>query len=230
MHLSQPYESAAVRAVTGPAIRPGGLELTRRAARYCRLTDGDRVLDAGCGAGATLDFLKSRCGAEAIGVDLSASLLTEAKQGRSGPNLIRANTMALPIKTARMKAVFCECALSLLPDPAHALEEFQRVLRAHGHLVVTDLYRRADGQMAPTGSATGGGCMKGAVDRRTMIQRLKTAGFEIRLWEDHSDLLKKLAARLVWAGISLSQWWDVDCSSSRKSRPWRPGYCLIIAH
>ena len=60
MYTSRPYESPALREAIGPALRPGGLDLTERAARYCGLAAGDLVLDVGCGIGATAAFLKDR--------------------------------------------------------------------------------------------------------------------------------------------------------------------------
>ena len=71
MIARRPYESETVRAVTGPAIRPGGLALTRRAAEVCGLGPGARVLDVGCGTGATVQCLQAEFGAAAIGMDLS---------------------------------------------------------------------------------------------------------------------------------------------------------------
>lgn len=228
MGSSKPYESEAVREVTGPTIRPGELTLTRRAADFCRLGTGDRVLDVGCGTGATMDFLAGRYGATVIGLDVSSVLLADARHRHPALNLIRGDAMDLPLKTELLSAVYCECVCSLLPDSASALKEFHRVLKPGGHLVVADLYWRTKDETVSRLPAGVGGCLKGAVDRQTMVRRIETAGFDICLWEDHSDALKNLAAQLVWAGVSLNAWWGVDCTADVCHGGRRPGYCLVI--
>lgn len=226
----RPYESEAVRAVTGTTIRPGGLALTRRAARVCGLGPGDRVLDVGCGTGATASCLHSEYGAAVVGMDVSPVLLDEATLQNSGMNLIQANAMDLPFTAGGFDAVFAECVCSLLPDAVSALDGFHRVLKPGGHLVTTDLYWRAWDRTAIQPKAHFGGCLAGAVDRHTLIRRIENAGFDIDLWEDHSEALKQLAAQLVWAGVSLTDWWGLDGASGACNNGRRPGYCLIVAH
>ena len=228
--ISKPYESDSVRAVTGPTIRPGGLALTGRATDYCGLGSGDRVLDIGCGTGATSVFLKAEYGVSVIGLDLSRRLLAEARNQDRALGLVRGSAMALPIKADGLSAVFCECVCSLLPDAASALNGFYRVLQPGGHLVIADLYwRTPDDVLTVDPMATGSSCLAGAVDRHTMARRIEAAGFEIDLWEDHSVALKQLAAQLVWAGVSLTEWWGIDCASGSCDSGRRPGYCLIVA-
>jgi SAM-dependent methyltransferase len=230
MKISKPYESDTVRAVTGPTIRPGGLALTSRAADYCGLGPGDRVLDIGCGSGATTVFLTAEYDASVIGIDLSRLLLAEARNQHPMVGLIRGSAMALPVKADVLSAVYCECVCSLLPDTALALKGFYRVLQPGGHLAIADLYwRTPDDALTVDPMATGGGCLAGAVDRNTMVRRIEAAGFKIDLWEDHSETLKQLAAQLAWAGVSLTEWWGIDRASGSCNSSRRPGYCLIVA-
>ena len=225
---SHPYESADVRAVTGPAIRPGGLILTGRAADHCRLGPKDRVLDVGCGTAATADFLNTRYGASVIGVDRSDILLAEARRQHPVAALVRGDAVRLPLKAAYFNAVFCECVCSLLPDPAAALDEWHRVLVPGGALVLADLYWRMP-RTPMADPPVAAGCLGGAVDRQTMIQRIQSVGFTIDRWEDHSHALKQLAAEMVWAGVSLNALWGEACGRGACSHSNRPGYCLIVA-
>ena len=228
MTVSLPYESEAVRAVTGPTIRPGGIDLTRRATDYCGLGAGDRVLDVGCGTGATIDFLRQQVGARAMGIDLSAILLNAARQKGGDPVVMRADAVALPVKRGAFHMITCECVLSLVAAPMAALAEFHRALRPGGYLVVSDIYQQTVDDAASVPWAGTGGCLRGAVDRQTWRQRMVSAGFTVVLWEDHSDLLKKLAVQLVWAGVPLSRWWG-GCRENTGTARSRPGYGLLIA-
>mgnify|MGYP000076638434 CR=1 FL=1 len=230
MIAGRPYESEAVRAVTGATIRPGDLALTRRAAEFCGLSPGDRLLDVGCGAGATASCLHSEFGAAVFGMDVSSVLLAEAALQHSGINLVRANAMDLPFTAGGFDAVFVECVCSLLPDAVSALCGFHRVLKPGGHLVVADLYWRTCDRTVIQPMASLGGCLAGAVDRHTLVRRIEAAELEVDLWEDHSDKLKQLAAQLVWAGVSLTDWWGVDCLPGACNNGRRLGYYLIIAH
>ncbi len=67
------HESREMRSVTGPTIRPGGLTLTERAFAFCSLPERARVLDVGCGVGATVEFLcREHLGAFGVDTSLNA--------------------------------------------------------------------------------------------------------------------------------------------------------------
>ncbi|MGW4412658.1 class I SAM-dependent methyltransferase [Nonomuraea sp. NPDC004702] len=85
--------------------------------------DSRLILDLGCGPGRDLALFQ----ATVIGIDLSAGLLREARQGTEAP-LIRGDYRALPFKDARFGGVWA-CA-SLLHVPAGEAEQVLRgVLR-----------------------------------------------------------------------------------------------------
>jgi arsenite methyltransferase len=229
MIKDRPYESTAIRAVTGPAIRPGGLALTRRAAAYCRLAPGDRIVDVGCGSGATVGFLNRYICARAVGLDLSAMLLGEGRRRDRDMPLVRGSAEALPVRRASLAAVFCECVLSLLPAPETVLRDIYRALQTGGYMVVADLYWRDRVPAATPATRGARDCLGGAVSRETMARWTGAAGFDLCLWEDHTPLLKTMAAQLAWAGVSLLQWWPGGCTRYALGGAGCPGYFLMIA-
>ena len=230
------YESPVLREVTGAVIRPGGFDLTDRGVACCRLTRGARVLDVGCGTGAGANRLRSRHGLAAMGLDLSAGLLREGARDHDGLPLVRGRAEALPVAGAAFDAVFCECVLSLCPEPQNVLKEFLRVLKPGGHLVLTDLYARDAGAAAGNMAISVQCCLQGAVDRPTGESRLTAAGFDLVLWEDHTALLRQLAAKLVWTYGSLDAFWAAVGAADVPGAPTasgaggcrRPGYCLVV--
>ncbi|MCF8035183.1 MAG: methyltransferase domain-containing protein [Desulfarculaceae bacterium] len=226
-----PFESPQLRAVTGPALRPGGLELTGRALDLAGWAHGQRVLDLGCGLGASAGLLASR-GLCVLGLDLSASLLGEARQAHSGLPLLRAEAAALPLATASLHGVLSECVLSLCPDPGAVLAECRRVLGPGGCLLLSDLYLRAP--RPADDDAPLPGCLGGAMEKERLEALLRGAGLELAAWEDHSPLLRRLAAELAWAhGSAAALWGDCPDGACRelaaRAAAFRPGYFLLMA-
>lgn len=189
---TKPYERADVRLATGDAIRPGGLALTERALDVLDFAAGSRLLDCGCGAGATLAHLTD-AGFRAVGCDISAVLAAEAASRVPG-RALRAEAGALPFASDAFEGVFCECVLSALDRPEAGLEEIARVIVPGGYLVVSDLYLRAG---EPGSGGTGAGCAAGALPRELAETRLARHGLPSVVFEDHTRHLIDLSCRLV---------------------------------
>jgi arsenite methyltransferase len=226
------YETGALRRSTGETLRPGGLALLREALQQVDWPPGSRVLDVGCGIGATAAFLRRVHGLRAMGLDLSTRLLAEGAVGHPDLPLIRGRAEELPVADGTLEGLTCECVLSLVSDPFRTLEEFRRVLTPGGRLIFSDLYRRRN---IPGGDTPGNCCLAGAVSREQLHGWLEKAGFKVRLWQDRSHLLAELAARLVLQHGSMTAFWD-QFAPDGDGRPIhqavqaiRPGYCLIIA-
>ncbi|WP_419786652.1 DVU_1556 family methyltransferase [Pseudodesulfovibrio sp.] len=195
------WERPGLRHAAGDTLRPGGFELTDRAAEFIGLTPGVRVLDVGSGLGATVARLRARYGADAWGVEPSCVQVERA----FGPaHLIRGQGDVLPFRSNVFQAVFCECVLSLLPNPAAGLAEFGRVLASSGYLVLTDLCQREGGRCGcgtAASTVTGGAsCADRAVPVADTLELVAEHGFDVVLVEDHDRYLRDLAARLILAG------------------------------
>ena len=231
------YESPILRAVTGPVIRPGGFDLTDRGVAHCKLAVGTRVLDIGCGAGAVVDHLRRQHGLNAVGVDLSAVLLKDGALNYDGLSLIRAQAEHLPIADNAVGAVVCECMLSLCFEPRAVLDEIRRVLQPGSFLILTDVYERMPGDDDWMGKLSIHCCLQGAVDRATVVSRLADVGLHLEIWEDHTPLLKQLAAQLIWTYGSLDAFWSAlgRTDATEKTHTGgaacssRPGYYLAVA-
>ncbi len=232
--LSALHESASLRAVTGPALRPGGFRLTERGLALGGFSPGVRVLDVGCGTGATVEYLRNKLRFRAFGVDVSGCLFRESGSAESLP-LALARAEELPFADCCCDVILCECVLSLVTEPQRALREFLRVLRADGVLILSDIYDRqpdCGGSREPVMYC---GCSS-MLQTRTFIEKLLgDSGFELLVWEDHTRYLKELAAQLILSSephteiheyrTILNSW----CGSLPGSRLFSPGYFLLVA-
>ena len=217
---TSPYEERQLRAVTGTTIRPGGLTLTDRALEFCSFAAGARLLDVGCGAGASVEHLRNCYGFDARGVDISLKLIAEGRKRNPDLPLSEATAETLPFEDGSQDGILCECVLSLLEEPFRALAEFRRLLRKNGYLMLSDMYRR---ELAPGGRPEG--YIREAALHRQTAAWLSENGFTILLWEDHSSLLRELAARLILTNGSLE---GLCCTTQGPGG--KPGYYLLVAH
>lgn len=238
------YEQPPLRQVAGETIRPGGLELTERAWAFCGLPPGARVVDVGCGTGATVEHLIAEHRTSATGLDPSSRLLQEGRQRNGYLPLIRAPGERLPLVDGCVDAVLAECTLSLMANLDQTLAECYRVLRPGGILAISDLYARQPQGAVDLHRLPLSSCLSGALPRQEWLSRVQAQGFEIRLWEDHTDSLKRFAAQLILTHGSLENFWSCMAPKSALttlSEPAlsgqiaqavaaaRPGYFLMVS-
>lgn len=230
------YEGSAVRQVTGDSIRPGGFTLTDRAINLCELPPGSRILDVGCGTGATVEYLITKYKLNAVGIDPSDILLEKGRKRRPDIPIFQAAGECLPFSQDEMDCIFAECSLSLMIGVDLALAEIYRVLKNNGLLVITDIYAREQEAVHQLRRLPVDSCVTGAMSREELFKRVEDAGFNITLWEDHSDLLKALTARLIMTHGSLENFWqstsplEIDALKIKQIiAKARPGYFLLIA-
>ena len=100
--------------------------------KWLSLPTGLRWIDVCCGSGVlTETIVECSQPAAVAGVDISPEQISFARQHRAGNNVAFeiANAMSLPFADASFDVAVCGFGLNYLPNPRHALEEFQRVIR-----------------------------------------------------------------------------------------------------
>jgi len=113
----------------------------RAAARAASVTDGDRVLDMACGTGdLTLLIAKTTPAAEVIGGDFTPEMLEIARRRNRHEKIryVHADAMELPFEDESFDALTIAFGIRNVTDPEAALDEFRRVLRPGGRLVILE--------------------------------------------------------------------------------------------
>ncbi len=103
---------------------------------------GGRILDVGVGTGLSLsDYSRST---QICGVDISEPMLRKAQQRVRAQKLANVETLAvmdaknLAFKDASFDAVVAQYVITAVPDPEGTLDDFVRVLKPGGELILVN--------------------------------------------------------------------------------------------
>jgi ubiquinone/menaquinone biosynthesis C-methylase UbiE len=128
-HAGWECAANAYAATFGSATRPYGEVLLDAAG----LKSGDKHLDVACGTG-YVTALASERGANSIGTDFSAAMLTEALRLHPSVRFEPADAEALPYADGSFDIVTINFGVHHFPFPERALAETRRVLRIDGRV------------------------------------------------------------------------------------------------
>jgi arsenite methyltransferase len=229
------YESKTMNELLGDTLRPGGLELTEKAITHCALAVGMRVLDLGCGRGATTNLLSQKHGLVSVGIDSSENLLAQARENYQQLEFLHGYGEELPFEEESFHAVFAECVLSLMQVDV-AIRETSRVLKSQGWLVLSDVYARNTDAVKELDKLPFNSCMRGLHNLEVLQARLLQCGFEIVHCEDCTQYLKELLVKIVFSYGSMGIFWNKTtggCTDGehfqRLLKACKPGYFLLVA-
>ncbi|MEP0265470.1 class I SAM-dependent methyltransferase [Dokdonia sp.] len=100
---------------------------------------GKKILDAACGPGKYAEILLSE-GAEVVGFDISPEMIKHAKARNKGEGSFFVHDLEKPfdlLKDNSFDVIVCALAMHYIEDWNQTLQEFYRVLRPHGTLVIS---------------------------------------------------------------------------------------------
>ena len=232
------YESSCMHEATGETLRPGGFNLTEKALNFCGLDKQTRVLDLGCGMGATTAYLAQNYGMNVVGLDPSVKLLALAKAKNPSATFVLGSGDSLPFDKESFECVLAECTLSLMNDLHVSLKEVYRVLEIGGWFVINDVYAKNPESLSAMDNFSMTSCMRGMHDLLSLKEMLEKVGFEIMLVEDCSQLLKELMVKIIFSHGSMGAFWgktieggapQMCCSFEQNIKQCKPGYFMLIA-
>jgi len=105
---------------------------------FCDVTDGDRILDVGCGSGSLLYAISQKAAVLAHGVDISPRMINECRNRYTNLIFDVSNGENLNFPDGNFDMVTICCALHHLNNPENFFSEARRVLKPGGKLVVAE--------------------------------------------------------------------------------------------
>ncbi|NCC11606.1 MAG: class I SAM-dependent methyltransferase [Bacteroidia bacterium] len=231
------YESCCMQEATGETLRPGGFSLTQKALSFCGLTEHSKVLDLGCGMGATASYLYENYGIKVVGVDPSSKLLGMAKAKNPSASFVLGRGEALPFEQESFECVIAECTLSLMNALHVSLKEVHRVLEKGGWFIITDVYAKNPEALKPMENFSLNSCMRGLHHLPLLQHELEMMGFEVMLLEECSQLLKELMVKIIFSHGSMGAFWSKTlddetpqacCAFAENLKACKPGYFMMI--
>ena len=113
----------------------------KRAFRWLALSEGDRVLDVGCGTGWVPRFLHRRQeGLEIEALDVSPNMLQLAREKDSRTNYFEGDVANIEREDGSYDLVTTIYTLRNFPDRERSLAEMLRVLKRGGRLLILDAF------------------------------------------------------------------------------------------
>lgn len=208
------------------------------------LKPGETVLDLGSGAGFDVFLAAQAVGptGKAIGVDMTAAMLTKARRNavsfaqRTGLDNVEfrlGEIEHLPVADASVDAVISNCVLNLSPDKPQVWREIGRVLAPGGRVAISDLALK---QPLPEGVFALAEALVGCVAGAALVDEVHAAaeaagltkivieikGDYVAAMENMQDPLYRQILDLLPAGRKLSDY-IVSAAVSAKAPGCKPG-------
>jgi arsenite methyltransferase len=227
------YENEEFQTAAHHTLRPGGLNLTKKAMDIAGFAEASRILDIGSGCGKTVEYLGEVLDMQAMGIDISAKLAGKAKRLNRTLEIMVGDVCRLPCAGSSVDGVLCECVFNLLEDRSLALAQMNRVLKPGGKLIISDLYlREKNRDFTGVPLVT---CINGMTAQETVIEEVTAAGFHLIDWQDETGVYKEFVAGLIMRYGSMSMFWESLVGSCRKAcavqnslKSVRIGYYLSV--
>ncbi|MCL2678865.1 MAG: class I SAM-dependent methyltransferase [Dehalococcoidia bacterium] len=103
---------------------------------FCSVSDGDRVLDVGCGNGRLIYEISRKAEIKAYGIDISPKMIEVCKQQYGNIDFDISSGEDLPFDDGSFDMLTICCVLHHLNNPVRFFKEAHRVLRKNGTLIV----------------------------------------------------------------------------------------------
>jgi ubiquinone/menaquinone biosynthesis C-methylase UbiE len=166
---------------------------------FGKLKEGDVVLDLGSGAGIDSILAAEKVGSKGkvIGVDMTEEMIEKARSNAKKYNVTNAEFLLgeiehLPLEDSSVDTIITNCVINLTPDKAKTFGEAYRVLKPGGKIYLSDIVlleelskeQRNDKDLLS-------GCVAGALLKEDYLDKIKKAGFKVRILHENTKISKE---------------------------------------
>ncbi|KAI9036764.1 putative arsenic methyltransferase Cyt19 [Aspergillus affinis] len=166
---------------------------------FANMKEGETILDLGSGSGIDVLLAARKVGAngQAIGVDMTKSMIELAekntqKAGVSNARFIETTINSVPLPSSSVDCIISNCVINLVPatDKPAVFKEIARLLKPGGRVAISDiLARKPLPDHMTKNMALYVGCVAGASEIARYEEYLEQAGFEgVLVIDTKSDL------------------------------------------
>jgi SAM-dependent methyltransferase len=165
---------------------------------FSNIKDGDVVLDLGSGAGFDCFLASRKAGktGKVIGVDMTEEMIAKARilakeRGYSNVEFRLGDIEKMPIEDKSVDVIISNCVINLAPDKSKVFKEAYRVLKNNGQMYVSDivlLEKLTEEQLNDEELLTG--CVAGALLKQDYLDKIKQAGFKVKVLSEDKEISK----------------------------------------
>ena len=106
--------------------------------------DAKNILDFGCGTGRYWPLLEAASTAQIVGCDASASMLAELRKKHPHAEVCQVGSEKIPfLKNHSIDFILSTLTIGHIPNPGLYFEEWDRVLKPNGYLLITGNHPQA---------------------------------------------------------------------------------------
>lgn len=166
---------------------------------FGKIKEGDVVLDLGSGAGIDAILAAKKVGpkGKVIGVDMTEEMIEKAtqnakKQGIENVEFLLGEIENLPLKNNSVDTIITNCVINLTPDKSKTFSEAYRVLKPGGKIYLSDIVLLKElTQEQRNNKELISGCVAGALLRDDYLNKIKGAGFNVKVLYENTGISKQ---------------------------------------
>jgi arsenite methyltransferase len=170
------------------------------------LTEGETVLDLGCGGGLDVFLAAQKVGdtGKVIGVDMTPEMVAKARENAEKGHYTNVEFRLgeienLPLENNSVDVIISNCVINLSPDKLVTFKEAFRVLRPKGRILISDLV--TEGELPEDirqSFQAWACCIAGALEKQEYLDTIEKAGFrDVTIVAQHQYVGPGLDGRLA---------------------------------